>query len=147
MFTNSITNSFPVGTTMDVVSVQELVPPVKLQPQLLWKGCLAALSASRKLAPGARLTLGVPLMLTAGRVPTFTVGVPVMPTFQRPLCAALALTVPETGKGVFTTITFDGPGPAALWGGSVSPINSARPANAATTKRPFRSFFAGSPFP
>src|SRR5215469_8983600 len=78
------------------------VVPVKLAVN----GCLAGLSASRttngtgfEFASSTFDTAtGPPVTpMLDGKSATFTVGVPVMPTFQLPLCCAA--TVPVTGRG------------------------------------------------
>ena len=61
----------------------------------IWKGWLAGLSTSRTKRG---LALVFPLMVTFGVLPMFTLGTD--PIF----------TVPETGRGVFVTMTRSGPG-------------------------------------
>ena len=81
--TFSITNSLPPGTGNPAVASAS--PGASWTATAIWNACLAGLSASRMLTPGARATVGVLAMFTSGVFATFTPGVLEMPTFQVPL--------------------------------------------------------------
>src|SRR5690349_3550243 len=96
----SMTRRLPVGTVKKVASPVWVSSVLTPTCTCLWKGWRAAASASRV----GRAWSGVLAMLT--------LGVPLMPTFQAPLCWAemgpltAAVTLPVTGSGVLITLTF-----------------------------------------
>src|SRR6266700_1214467 len=119
-----MTNRAPLGTVKKLGDEPQLLPgvPTSLQTNLTigWRTALSTSRVKIGLASALENVTGwVPLNCTAGRPATVTLGVPLIPTFHAPLCAAP--TVPCTGSGVLVTVTGAEPAaPAGLLGTSDS---------------------------
>ncbi len=91
-----MTNRAPLGTVKKLGDEPQLLPgvPTSLQTNLTigWRTALSTSRVKIGLASALENVTGwVPLNCTAGRPATFTLGVPLIPTFHALLCTAFTV--------------------------------------------------------